>query len=190
MWYYPGMVRLSRLKGLRQRRAFSQQELAQKAGVDRSTISRLESDAEGAFPTTVRKLAAALDVAPEDLLDPRQTARSGVRPARPRRSAPARLPTQLAATPQAREFLQGKPEMTTLLREAKAQLERYFPQARLRLQLLHDPDYGEADELLLEVSTDVDEGEALDVLDRFTDEWWVHHVHRASASLVIDLALE
>ncbi len=64
------MVKLARLKLLRQRKALTQQQLAEKAGVNRATIARLEGGTDEPFPTTVRKLADALGVDPEDLMEP------------------------------------------------------------------------------------------------------------------------
>ena len=46
----------------------SQEELARKSGVARDTISKLETGRRGAYPTTVRKLAAGLGVEPRLLL--------------------------------------------------------------------------------------------------------------------------
>jgi len=63
------MVSLPRLKDIRQRRALSQRELSKLAGVSRVTIVRLEAGGEDPFPTTVRKLAAALGVDPAELMD-------------------------------------------------------------------------------------------------------------------------
>jgi transcriptional regulator with XRE-family HTH domain len=44
------------------------EELAKKAGVGRNTVWRLEHDVMGAQPRTIRKLARALGVEPEDLV--------------------------------------------------------------------------------------------------------------------------
>jgi len=44
------------------------EELAEKAGVGRNTIWRLEHGVMGAQPRTIRKLAKALDVEPEVLV--------------------------------------------------------------------------------------------------------------------------
>ena len=46
----------------------SQEELAERSGVARDTISKLESGRRKAYPTTIRKLAAGLDVEPKLLL--------------------------------------------------------------------------------------------------------------------------
>jgi mRNA interferase RelE/StbE len=65
-------VQLARLKWLRLRRALTQQQLAEKAGVNRVTIARLEGGQDQPFPTTVKKLADALGVQPEELMEPLQ----------------------------------------------------------------------------------------------------------------------
>jgi transcriptional regulator with XRE-family HTH domain len=57
-----------KLKELRRRRVLTLEELAEKAGVGRNTIWRLEHDVMGAQPRTIRKLAKALDVEPEELV--------------------------------------------------------------------------------------------------------------------------
>jgi transcriptional regulator with XRE-family HTH domain len=61
-------VDMARLRELRRRRVLTLEELAQKAGVGRNTIWRLEHGVMGAQPRTIRKLAKALDVEPEVLV--------------------------------------------------------------------------------------------------------------------------
>lgn len=52
-----------RIKELREKRGMSQEELAKKSGVSRTTISKLESGAETvAKTTTLGKIAEALSV--------------------------------------------------------------------------------------------------------------------------------
>ena len=55
-------VNVQRFKELRTLRAFSQQELADAAGVGRNTISRIERGETGAHGRTLRRLAQALRV--------------------------------------------------------------------------------------------------------------------------------
>jgi transcriptional regulator with XRE-family HTH domain len=59
-------VEVPRLREQRHRRALSQEELAKRARVSRTTIIKLEAGRD-AWPQTVRKLARALGVKPEDL---------------------------------------------------------------------------------------------------------------------------
>jgi transcriptional regulator with XRE-family HTH domain len=61
-------VDMARLRELRRRRVLTLEELAQKAGVGRNTVWRLEHGLMGAQPRTIRKLAKALDVEPEELV--------------------------------------------------------------------------------------------------------------------------
>ena len=46
----------------------SQEELAERSGVARDTISKLETGRRGAYPSTIRKLAAGLEVRPQILM--------------------------------------------------------------------------------------------------------------------------
>jgi transcriptional regulator with XRE-family HTH domain len=56
------------LRDLRRRAVMSQVDLAVKSGVARDTISKLETRQRRAYPSTIRKLAAGLDVEPRMLL--------------------------------------------------------------------------------------------------------------------------
>ena len=57
-----------RLRKARTRRLWTQEELAQKAGVSPSTIVNIERDQAEPHFRTIRKLAEALDVDPSELL--------------------------------------------------------------------------------------------------------------------------
>jgi transcriptional regulator with XRE-family HTH domain len=59
----------------RRRRGLTQRQLGKLAGVAHTTVQRLESLRRGAYPQTLRKLATALGVAPEDLLQGESTQR-------------------------------------------------------------------------------------------------------------------
>ena len=61
-------VDVARLRELRRRRVLTLEELAEKAGVGRNTIWRLEHGVMGAQPRTIRKLAKALNVEAEELV--------------------------------------------------------------------------------------------------------------------------
>jgi transcriptional regulator with XRE-family HTH domain len=56
------------LRDLRRRAVMSQEDLATKSGVARDTISKLETGQRRAYPSTIRKLAAGLEVEPRMLL--------------------------------------------------------------------------------------------------------------------------
>jgi transcriptional regulator with XRE-family HTH domain len=59
---------VDRLKALRQLRALSQEELSERSGVGRATISRIERGETGARGRTLRRLAKALRVGVEELV--------------------------------------------------------------------------------------------------------------------------
>ena len=61
-------VPLPTLRLLRRSRGLSQRELGRLAGVSAGTVYRLENGLRGAYPATVRKLADALGVPPEELV--------------------------------------------------------------------------------------------------------------------------
>jgi transcriptional regulator with XRE-family HTH domain len=59
---------LPHLRDFRRRAVMSQEQLAEKSGVARDTISKLESGRRRAYPSTIRKLAAGLEVEPRMLM--------------------------------------------------------------------------------------------------------------------------
>ena len=59
---------MDRLKALRHQRVLTLRELEQRSGVAYNTIWHLENGKRGAQPRTLRKLARALDVEPEELV--------------------------------------------------------------------------------------------------------------------------
>jgi transcriptional regulator with XRE-family HTH domain len=61
-------VNVQRLRALRQQRVLTLRELEERSGVAYNTIWHLENGKRGAQPRTLRKLAGALGVEPEDLV--------------------------------------------------------------------------------------------------------------------------
>jgi transcriptional regulator with XRE-family HTH domain len=57
-----------RLRRLRRERALSQRDLTRMTGIAFDTISRLETGKQRAQPRTIRKLADALGVEPNELM--------------------------------------------------------------------------------------------------------------------------
>ncbi|MBN2186404.1 MAG: helix-turn-helix transcriptional regulator [Dehalococcoidia bacterium] len=58
----------SNVRRLRELRALSQRELAARAGLSVTTVNRIELGQRKPMPKTVRKLAGALGVSPQELL--------------------------------------------------------------------------------------------------------------------------
>jgi transcriptional regulator with XRE-family HTH domain len=56
------------LSAHRRRRGLTQRQLGEISGVAHTTVQKLESLKRGAYPQTLRKLATALGVTPEELL--------------------------------------------------------------------------------------------------------------------------
>jgi transcriptional regulator with XRE-family HTH domain len=186
------MVKLTRLKDVRQRKALTQQQLAEKAGVNRVTIARIETGKDEPFPTTLRKVADALGVEPEELLEPVLE----TLPSKPPTTALANgkaaalpLDSRISVVDEddVGRMLQAEPDLAPLINEAAEQLLVFIPDARLSLKHLVDPDWDEGEELLLSVSTDLEVDEALEALNRFDQEWWFANGRRARGLLIVDL---
>ncbi len=71
-------IPLCSLRELRRSRGLTQRELGQLAKVSPGTVYRLENGLRGAYPATVRKLAAALEVPIEGLVRERRPGRGEV----------------------------------------------------------------------------------------------------------------
>ena len=67
-------VDVGKLRALREERVMTLRELGNKAGVSKDTIWRLEHGRSGAYPSTIRKLAQALEVEPRELIKRRADA--------------------------------------------------------------------------------------------------------------------
>ncbi|MPZ49693.1 MAG: helix-turn-helix domain-containing protein [Dehalococcoidia bacterium] len=65
--YSKCVPRLPRLREIRERKMLTQRELAEKAKTSPTTIARLEAQTVDAQFRTIRKLAEALGVEPEEL---------------------------------------------------------------------------------------------------------------------------
>ena len=186
------MVKLTRLKDVRQRKALTQAQLAERAGVNRVTIARIEGGKDEPFPTTVRKVADALGVEPEELLG--VEAEAPVNPA-PSHARAAIVPLDNRITVQDGEnvarLLQADPDLVPLVNEAVEQLTERIGTPDAQFSLRYMPDYEGASpgELLLTVSGDLDlePKAAFALLRQFDREWWFHNARRGGGRLVVDL---
>ena len=61
-------ILLPRLRWIRQSQGLTQRELARMAKVSSGTVYRLENELRGAYPATIRRLAAALELPTEKLV--------------------------------------------------------------------------------------------------------------------------
>lgn len=186
--YHLAMAKLTRLKDVRQRRALTQQQLADKAGLNRVTIARIEGGKDEPFPTTLRKVADALGVEPTELLEPVPETRTNSPPRGPF-AEDIVFDERIAVRdePEVRRMLQAHPDLVPLIREAAEHLVQFIPDARLTLEVVTDPEYGGDEELLLWAATSLPALEALAALDRFDDAWWLHNARRARGLFFVNV---
>ncbi|MFN8636146.1 MAG: helix-turn-helix transcriptional regulator [Chloroflexota bacterium] len=181
------MAKLTRLKDVRQRKALTQQQLADRAGVNRVTIARIETGRDEPFPTTLRKVADALGVEPEELLEPAREAATSM-PANGPAATPPLDPRITVMDPEnVARLLQAEPDLLPLVNEAAEQLSMYLPESRLRLEYVVDPEYGEPEQLFLGAWTDLDPYVAMDALNEFDRAWGIPNAGRSQGLLIVDL---
>lgn len=208
------MVKLAGLKSIRERRALTQQQLADKAGINRVTIARLEGGTDHPFPTTIRKLADALGVNPESLLEPTfikvdhlvpliesiewlsaadknrilgGNARELRSPSERTGGSPRSFDRLVRGNRAEVDNLLGRqPELARVVEDAVDELSRRIPEARLSLEVVRDAEFGDDEQLLLGIATNLPGLEAEQALDRFDREWWVPRLPRVGGLLCID----
>jgi transcriptional regulator with XRE-family HTH domain len=173
--YYARVVTLTRLKLLRERKALTQQALADKAGLNRTTVARLEGGRDQPFPTTVHKLSEALGVEPGELIGPAPVSTNRL---------------TAAGSTEPRRFFGDHPELAPVVAEAVEQIAKFMPGSRIKYETLPDPEYGGEEGLFIGIVTGRPVNEALEALARFDREWWGHNGRRGKGLVCIDLGLE
>ncbi len=114
-----------RVKELRQRKALTQEQLAEAVGRNRSTISMIEANRNTPQPGTIRRLADNLGVPPEALTDPDWS------PVAPKASAPSSHSSE--ETDGAKDELR---ERLALIQDYKTHLQAAFEGLDERLKEL------------------------------------------------------
>lgn len=90
-------------------------------------------------------------------------------------------------------FLEAHPFLVPLLIEARPIIARYFPDAPVVLELVHEPDAEDEDgaaeltELFATVQNRLPPEEAMPRLDRLDDDWWHANLRRGDGRLHIGL---
>lgn len=84
-------------------------------------------------------------------------------------------------------FLGLNPFLMPVLVEAQAELKTYFPNAELYLEMFTDRETIEGDHLIIFIATDLRGTEALKILDRFDDTWWINNIDRVGGKISINL---
>jgi hypothetical protein len=84
-----------------------------------------------------------------------------------------------------KSFLAAHPNLKDYLFETHEQIERFFGNSALEICLKHDSDPEEDYEgLFVIVETHLSPEEALDLLDKFDDEWFLDHVPPEVSSIL------
>src|SRR5215210_4403292 len=127
---------LTRLKQLREEAVLTVHELAEASGVSDDTISKIENGQRVARPNTLRKLAHALNVSPQELRRPAKVEEPVPLAEAPREAGPALLDKGLDA---ARQDEQKEAQAVNRLRASEGELSTTniseFAEDRFRAEL-------------------------------------------------------
>jgi hypothetical protein len=88
------------------------------------------------------------------------------------------------------EFLERYPSVPPLLLETREAVRRFFGEDQVRLDVFRDPECPEDEKLLVNVLLHAGPREALELLDRFDDEWWTKRRQGLEVPILVSLALQ
>lgn len=84
-------------------------------------------------------------------------------------------------------FIEANPQIETLLFEALEPITTVFPTSQLFLEVYHNPEYQDSNQLIINIATELSVKEALKELDKIDRGWWGSNINRAEGKLSIDL---
>ena len=96
------------------------------------------------------------------------------------------IPSKIYKTEEATNFLKFRPYFNKFLYQVTEKVDKYFNNPKLYLRLIHEPDFDE-EELLLSIVTEKTPEEALEILKKFDNEWWIDFSHSYGNKLNIDV---
>ncbi len=87
-----------------------------------------------------------------------------------------------------RNFLTKNRFLVSLVEEIPSKIYQYFGIGqKLALQVLYEPDFPQSFELWIHILTELSAKEALPVLERFDEEWWLENMDKSDGKLNITL---
>jgi len=85
-------------------------------------------------------------------------------------------------------FLSKNRFLISLVEEIPSKIYQYFERSqKLSLNTSHEPDFPNSIELWIYISTDLSAKEAMPILERFDEEWWLENMERANGKLNITI---
>ncbi len=87
-------------------------------------------------------------------------------------------------------FIKANPQLEPLLFEALEPITAVFPASQLYLEIYHNPEYQDSNQLVINIATELSVKEALKELDKIDRGWWGSNINRADGKLSINLAFE
>lgn len=85
------------------------------------------------------------------------------------------------------EFLETEPALIPLLAEARKQIENYFGDVELVIEVITEPEAAGDRELVIFIRTDLPPDEALHRLEQLDDDWWLDASTEAKGKLCIHI---
>lgn len=87
-----------------------------------------------------------------------------------------------------KNFLSKNRPLILLLEEIPNKIYQYFGNnERLSLKISYEPDFPQSSELWVYILTELSAKEALPILEKFDEEWWLENMDRADCQLNITL---
>lgn len=87
-----------------------------------------------------------------------------------------------------KNFLLKNRDLFPLLEEISNRIYQYFgDKQKLSLKVSHEPDFPQTPELWVSILTEYSAKEALPILEKFDEEWWLENMDRSAWKLNINL---
>jgi hypothetical protein len=87
-------------------------------------------------------------------------------------------------------FLERYPTAAPLLFDIRPNIRRFFSEDPVRLDMFYDPEWPQDDpELVVNIQTALEPIEALACLHRFDEEWWIKHLSKNRAPIIVSILL-
>lgn len=85
------------------------------------------------------------------------------------------------------QVLQKYSFLVTTLQSVPDNIRNYFPDSQLFLEVVTDPEITDYLQLFILIATNIEPDEAMDRLDKFENDWWLHTPYEVRSLVCIDV---
>ncbi len=95
---------------------------------------------------------------------------------------------KISKTDEVKNFLSNNRFLIKLIEEISSKISQYFGvNQKPALKISYEPEFPSSSELLVEIRTELSAKEAMPLLEKFDEEWWLENLDKANYKLSITL---